>query len=57
MGAGVNGELGYIVGDIMGVVVEQERKLVYRQTPGHHPRDRARNRTHVIWLTEWSRLN
>lgn len=30
MGAGVNGELGYVVGGIMGVVVEQERKRVSR---------------------------
>lgn len=29
MGA-VDGELGYVVGDIMGVVVEQERKRVSR---------------------------
>lgn len=48
MGA-VDGELGYVVGDFMGNLVEPRRKFVYRKTSRTSPCDRAGDRTHVTW--------
>jgi len=54
MGA-VDGELGYVVGNFMGDLMEPRRKFVYWKTSRIGPCNSTGDRARIIWQTDWWR--